>query len=534
MVNRCPNCGGLLNYDISAGQLKCESCDSLFSPEEYADNTAAKEDIEAKDYSVSIFTCPNCGGSISSNEAEAVEYCLYCGSFVTLNSQVEKVSRPNFIIPFSRTKEDCIKSYSGMIKRKLYAPKEFRNKEFLGGFKGIYIPYWTYGYEFGPDISLNGVTETRNGDYITKHHYTINCKAQGELDGISYDASSTFDDDISGRITPYDTKKLVPFKTPYMFGFYADTADIDAEVYHEDAAEIARDEIWDKVTGDPQIKNGELSNPERPSTGKAFDNTFKIKERRYLSMLPVWFLTWRNKDRVAYSVVNGESGAIYSEVPVDIKRYIMFSLIFAVPIFMLLNWLTTFNAKEMLWTSVILSLFMIVLYSLQLDKIVRKQFHADDKGYLTMNRESREAAENIKGNLIVEFFKGAGGILKGAGLGGIVIGLIFLFTSSGLVLVILVGVILFILIYSFYRIGKNRKLMKGKHVWLDVLGSLISLGLSFIMLMADPAGDEFYYIAALLCIAGVGLTAIFTMKRYNDLVTRPLPHFFDRKKGGEN
>ena len=534
MVNRCENCGGLLNYDISEGKLKCESCDSLFVPEEYADKTAAKEDTDGKKYSVSVFTCPNCGGSISSNEAEAIEYCLYCGSFVTLTSQVEKVQKPNFIMPFSKTKEDCVKSYSKMIGHKLYAPKEFRDEKFLSGFKGIYIPYWTYGYEYGPNATLTGVTENRRGDYIHKQYYSIECNAEGELDGISFDASSSFDDDISSRITPFDTKKLKPFKTPYMFGFFADTADIPAGVYNKEAASIARDQIWDSVISNPEISD---KNPNRPGE-KSFDETFNLKEKKYLSMLPIWFLTWRNKDRVAYSVVNGESGSIYSEVPVDVKRYLLFSLIFAIPIFMLLNVLFTFNASNMLTISVILSLLMVILYSVQLDKIVRKLFHVDDIGYLHANKDSKENAKEVKDNVVIEIFKGIGsifegGFLKGIGIGGIILLLCGLFSFFEYVIIGLAIVIPLILIYFFYRIGKNAKLLGDMSVWGDVVGVLVSLILSVVMLICDPAGDEFYYVMALICTGGIGLSAILTMKRYNELVTRPLPHFFDRKKGGE-
>ena len=89
------------------------------------------------------------------------------------------------------------------------------------------------------------------------------------------------------------------------------------------------------------------------------------------------------------------------------------------------------------------------------------------------------------------------------------------------------------IIYSIVRIGKSGKILKDKTVILDILGSVFSLALSALLLIVNPAGDEFYYVAAMLCIGGVGLSAIFTMKRYNELVTRPLPHFFNRKSGGE-
>lgn len=529
MVNRCQNCGGLLFYDIPTGQLKCESCDSYFSAEEYSAETDAEENENAQKYSVSVFTCPNCGGSVSSNEAEAIEYCLYCGSFVTLKSQIEKVNKPDYILPFSKTKEECRKAYSKMIGRKLYAPKEFRNEEFLEGFKGIYIPFWTYNFQFGPDIELDGVKETRHGDYIHKQHYTIKCHSDGQLNGINYDASSSFDDDISSRIVPFDNKKLVPFKSPYMFGLYADTADVDKDLYEEDAREIARDEAWRIVSSNSEVAEG---NPTRPD--KKFDEKFNLRGDSFLSMLPVWFLTWRKGDRVAYSVMNGDTGDIYSEVPVDTKRYLLFSLIFAIPIFIILNWLGTFTATSMLTFSVILSLFMMIVYNLQLEKIVRRRFHADDKGYISKNEESADAAGKVTKNMVSEVAQVTGGLLGALGIGGAIFLIVIAITAIEYIIIAAFIVALIIIIYTFYRIGKNAKILEDKTVWRDVLGLIVSLVISVLMLIADPAGDEFYYFAAMLCIAGIGLSAIFTMKRYNDLVTRPVPHFFDRKAGGES
>ena len=54
-------------------------------------------------------------------------------------------------------------------------------------------------------------------------------------------------------------------------------------------------------------------------------------------MLPVWFLTWQESGRVAYSVVNGQTGKVTSELPVDIKLYLLFSLIAAIPLFFVLQ-----------------------------------------------------------------------------------------------------------------------------------------------------------------------------------------------------
>ena len=60
-----------------------------------------------------------------------------------------------------------------------------------------------------------------------------------------------------------------------------------------------------------------------------------------LALLPVWFLSYRNGDRVSYAVVNGQTGKAAADLPVDGKRYLAGSLLLAVPLFFLLNSYTT-------------------------------------------------------------------------------------------------------------------------------------------------------------------------------------------------
>ena len=527
MLNRCQNCGGLLHYDIKNACLKCESCDSQFEADKYDDRTEADEQLGNNEIEMNVFTCPNCGGEISTNEKEAVEYCLYCGSFVTLDSQVQTVKRPDYILPFQKTVEDCKAEYKRKLRTRLYAPKEFRDEKFLDGFKGIYIPFWDYEYSYGPKVEFKSVYVTRKGDYVYKQEYDINCDVEGSLDGICYDATSSLDDEISERIVPFDNDKLKPFNSSYMFGFYADTADVSQKVYKKDADEVAQNAMWDDVTSKINL-DIEKGLPRKPDDDD-FNRKFNVKSKSRLSMLPVWFLTWRNKDRVAYSVMNGDNGDLYAEIPVDIKKFLLISLITAVPIFFLMNILVTVGASDMLMTAVILSTVMLILYSVELDRIIGRLWHIEDKGYLFNDKEAKKRADMRNENLLLILLDMLSGF-KVAAVLIVVVGYFILFLFSPFIALIVAVVLP---IYALYRIIKASKALADKTVWRDIAGALISLVISLIMLFLDPARDIIYYSMAVLCLLGDALTAIFLLRRYNDLITRPLPHFFDRKAGGD-
>ena len=62
-----------------------------------------------------------------------------------------------------------------------------KDPEFIDGFRGIYMPYWTYYVTQKAPISLPAKRSHRSGDYIITDHYRL----EGDLDayykGLSYD-----------------------------------------------------------------------------------------------------------------------------------------------------------------------------------------------------------------------------------------------------------------------------------------------------------------------------------------------------------
>ena len=137
----CPNCGAGLRFDIDTQRLQCDYCNSSVDVTEYHYEKSAKAN---EDYDVTVFTCPACGGEIESTENEIIQFCPFCGASDVLSSRVEGRKRPSRIIPFRKTKEDCMEAFRKKTKKALFAPKELRDPSFLEGFRGIYLPYWEY------------------------------------------------------------------------------------------------------------------------------------------------------------------------------------------------------------------------------------------------------------------------------------------------------------------------------------------------------------------------------------------------------
>ena len=105
------------------------------------------------------------------------------------------------------------------------------------------------------------------------------------------------------------------------------------------------------------------------------------KEKPVCAYLPVWFLTYRKDDRVAYAVMNGSTGKITADLPIDAGKYIIGSLLLAVPLFAVLAFLLTMTGQMVLTASSVLALFSLLLYGIEVSSISDKESHASDKGF---------------------------------------------------------------------------------------------------------------------------------------------------------
>lgn len=359
----CPNCGGNLKFDIETQQLGCEHCQTQMDP--YAFENKEKDAIEQTVYDVTVFTCPQCGGEILSTDTSAAEFCSFCGASTILYSRLSKEKRPNYIIPFQKTKEDCKKAYSEMMKKAIFAPDALKNPKYIDGFRGIYMPYWAFYMTQEGEFTLNGTKSKRRGDYIYTDHYALKGEMDAYYKGLSYDASSSFDDNLSAKIAPYDVKGMKSFTPAFLSGFYADTADVDSKTYETDAENIAIQNSTGAIYREfPGIDVEPLISPSVLNT--------EVKEVDS-AMFPVWFMSYRNAGRVAYATVNGQTGKVVTDLPIDTRKYAIGSLVLALPIFILLNLFFTIVPSTLLVLVAILAVISMIIYLSETAAIKKKE-----------------------------------------------------------------------------------------------------------------------------------------------------------------
>ena len=537
----CPNCGGNLLFDITSQQLACGYCNAKYDPYEIAKDKDAEE---STNYEVTVFTCPQCAGEIYSTDNTAAGFCSFCGASTILDSRLRKEKRPDFIIPFQKTKEDCKTEYIKRVRRAVFAPKELRNPEKIDSFRGIYMPYWVYHFTQKGPLALKGTREHRSGDYIIKEHYILTGDIDNHYKGLSYDASSSFADNISERIAPFDVKNMKSFTPSILSGFYADIPDVGKEIYEPDAEKEANEQTQ------LYLKRAEgMSKYSIESSENASKQYHTQCEETNVAMFPVWFMSYRNQDRVAYATVNGQTGKVVADLPVDIKKYMLGSFILAVPLFILLNLFFTMVPMVSLGITAVIAMIVTILYQWEIKRIAQKESYEEDKGVQEAIRKKRqaksEAAAALEGmapyvttNKQIPKKKKLFSVVMWV-IGEIVLWNIILFlyvamqilgASRGSVLFIWIALAVTLIfgIISLIKV-KNITAKKGIPGSIWTMSALI---LASVVAFIKPTADIYYYISNIICLAAVFLALLDLISGYNILATRPLPQF--EYRGGDD
>lgn len=536
----CPNCGDNLKFDIATQDMGCPSCASHFDPYQFDDmqKDGTEETMYKGDYEVTVFTCPQCGGELLSTDHAAAAFCNFCGASTILFSRMQKEHRPAYIIPFRVTKEDCKTSYAKLMKKAIFAPRTLRSAKNIDSFRGIYMPYWAFHISQKGPVYVEGTKNYRQGDYIITDHYRLGVDLDAYYKGLSYDASSSFADSISETIAPYDVKGMKNFTPGYLSGFYADTADVAPGVYEPVAEHVSLSETTKVIKR--QYSTFEINESEvtRQRLGQQV-------EAADLSMFPVWFMTHRNKDRVTYATVNGQTGKASVDIPIDKGKYLLFSLLLSIPIILLLLILPTFTVKGMLFFVGVLGIAASIFSVVLIKKIGKKETGEEDRGVLALKDPGK--LREMNANLYKEGAKQK--VLKSktkfkdaittimmivicACSGGSIFlsAFAWLFRSiqGALGWLILIAAMLGVFIFGIAGMSKLPK--KRGLVGLFML--LGGVSLTGVLVMMNFASDYIYYGCAFFLMASTFVTLTGVIDLHNLLSTRPLPQF--EKKGGDD
>lgn len=518
MAMKCPACGGKIVYNIEKEGLQCEYCDSLFDVTEYSERNDAEKTNEAMTAPyMEHFVCRNCGAELFAPSEQTVAYCIYCGGEATLMDKNSEMSRPYAIIPFSVTKKDVCETYQKELSKQFFLPDEFKNSRFLEGFRGIYIPYWKIDTEYpATKRTLKGKKITTTSKYIYTRYYDFEVEVSGSIDAGYYDASEAFDDTIAAEIAPFYTNESVPFNEGYLAGFYSDMATVKPEKYLDHAEETVIDTLADEIkvaTKGIEVKKKAVSKNFTGSSSSA-----------KLVLFPVWFLTWKKGNRVAYAAVNGQTGTLSADLPLNVSGFFISAAILSAVLFALFCALPFFviPVRSAVFSSVFMYLSSIIFKN-ELRRIRYIDAHIFDWGDNTSKVKKRLPGKKAFGHRLSVLFSWIIGIFF----------FIFLITCfevytvydakvSFIVLFFLQSIVLCKQLY-------NIKDISNKLALIPVLYCLVAQFAGILISDISRQHDYWYYGLSIAFLIGMILNIVTCIININTLNTRPVPNFFSRE-----
>ncbi len=327
---KCPNCSAMLEYDAFTSNFTCRFCGSAFSKtqidEIYPEEINTGETLEPKTVTEeqaaetenfagqnNLYSCPSCGaGIITDNADTASTYCHYCNNPVILTGKLSGDFKPDKIIPFRTTKEFAEQQFMQWCGKKFFVPKGFKSQKTLTEIRGIYVPFWLADccVEGGIEALGKNSTSTRHGDYRTTTYKEYLAVRKGSIiyRGIPADGSSRADDLLMENIEPFDYNELIDFSMSYLSGHTAEKYDIDNEAIFPRISERAKgaaEETFRKtIKGYSSV------------TIKSSD--FRISHINWdYALLPMWFLSYKYKDKYYHFAMNGQTGKFAGNLPLD-------------------------------------------------------------------------------------------------------------------------------------------------------------------------------------------------------------------------
>jgi hypothetical protein len=307
---KCKNCGSDVRFDPETQLLKCDVCgegarisaqDALSAEkQEYADT---KE-----------FICPQCGGSIYTTDSTAATFCSFCGTSVVLECRDAEYEKPDGIIPFRVTQDEAKAAYLAKIRKSLFAPSYLKDDKKIEKIRGIYMPYQVARYHGEGYTAIQSLHHRASGNYDIIETMRDTMHADVSLD-MTHDALREFSNIISEGIAPFDQDDVKEYSPAYLSGFYADKSDVGKEVLQSNTETEAKQLCEDAVIK-KSIKGNQLKNVESMP---------RITCDRVDTVLcPVWFISNKQSNgSVSYAAVNGQTGEVAAEVPIDKKKFLI-------------------------------------------------------------------------------------------------------------------------------------------------------------------------------------------------------------------
>lgn len=355
---QCPACTGPLHFVGESGKLECDYCgksydvaeiETLFRDKEVASVTAqekneaaqVKEQTAAAEMGTAwdtqetegmkAYNCPSCGAELICDAATAATSCPYCGNPAIVPGQFTGGMRPELVLPFKLDKQAAINALKQYYRGKKFLPKSFCDQNHIEEIQGVYVPFWLCDCQVDGEASYAATNSRtwKEGDYeITEtDHYQAVRSGRVGFERIPVDASTKMPDAHMDAIEPYDYSDLREFSTAYLPGFLADKYDVSQQ--------DSLPRIQTRAQNSTEMELRKTVQGYSTVTVQQQSFQFHQSAMRY-TLMPVWMLSTKWNGKNFLFAMNGQTGKLIGDLPVDKGKYFAWFAGIALPLMALI------------------------------------------------------------------------------------------------------------------------------------------------------------------------------------------------------
>ncbi len=329
---KCPNCDGAVEFDSKLQKMKCPYCDAEFemdvlqayqdaldaAPEEDMTwNTAAgSEWQEGEENGLRVYICDTCGGEIVADETTGASECPFCGNPVIMIGQFAGALKPDLVIPFKVDKKAAIAALQNHYKGKVLLPNVFKDQNHIKEVKGLYVPVWLFDTDANARVHYKASRTRYWSDsqyrYTETSHFAVIRAGGIGFENVPVDGSSKMNDTLMESIEPFDIREAVDFQTAYLSGYLADKYDVDAEESIGRANERIK----------RSTEEAFLSTVQGYTSVVPVNSTINLQNgRARYALYPVWILNTKWNGQNFTFGINGQTGKIAGDLPMDKRKF---------------------------------------------------------------------------------------------------------------------------------------------------------------------------------------------------------------------
>lgn len=329
---KCPQCGGVMDFDPATGNLKCPYCDYEETiPVQKEEPKKAKElDFYAAEHTANqnwgtetkTVLCKACGAESIYDALQTSAVCPFCGSNQVMEANEQDTMAPGGVVPFKISDEEASTLFRKWIKRRWFCPKLAKNSAKPKRFKGIYLPYWTFDADtyssYQGEYGIDHTEEDSEGEThtVTNWHWTSGTYSEFIDDELVL-ASKNHDMSMLRKLEPFDTENNKTYKPEYIAGFVAERYSLGLKDAWTKAMASIKRKLNQHITD--EIRRENFADHVR---SVVVDTTYDNITYKYL-LLPVWISNFKYKEKVYQFMVNGQTGKVAGKTPLSAPKILI-------------------------------------------------------------------------------------------------------------------------------------------------------------------------------------------------------------------